>query len=63
MGERVRVIWGHRKAKYFLQLVWTGVIGLKGLMKLVFRRKGFWASKDCEGMPRGRDRSDRLATV
>jgi hypothetical protein len=45
MRERVLVIWGHRKAKYFLQLVWTGVIGLKGLMKLVFRRKGFWASK------------------
>jgi hypothetical protein len=40
MGGRVLVIWGERKAEYFLREVWTGVMGLKGLMKLVFRRRG-----------------------
>jgi hypothetical protein len=42
MRGRVLVIWGHRKAEYFLRDDWTGVMGLNGRKKLVFRRKGFW---------------------
>jgi hypothetical protein len=41
MRARVLVIWGDRKAEYFSHCGWTRVMGLKGLMKLVFRRKGF----------------------
>jgi hypothetical protein len=40
MRGRVLVIWGRRKAEYFSREIWTEVMGLKGLMKLVFRRKG-----------------------
>jgi hypothetical protein len=40
MRGRVLVIWGLRKAEYFLCDDWTGVMGLKGLTKLVFRRSG-----------------------
>jgi hypothetical protein len=32
--------WGRRKAEYFSREIWTGVIGLKGRDKLVFRRRG-----------------------
>jgi hypothetical protein len=40
MRARVLVIWGRHKAEYFLRDDWTEVMGLKGLMKLVFRRRG-----------------------
>jgi hypothetical protein len=39
MRGRVLVIWGRHKAEYFLRDDWTGVMGLKGLMKLGFRRR------------------------
>jgi len=37
----MRLIWGEAKAEYFSREIWTGVIGLKARLKLVFRRKGF----------------------
>jgi hypothetical protein len=39
MRERVRLIWGDRKAEYFSRDDWTGGIGLKGLMKLALWRR------------------------
>src|SRR5258705_3045009 len=40
MRGRVLVIWGRHKAEYFSREIWTEVMELKGLMKLVFRRRG-----------------------
>jgi hypothetical protein len=39
MRARVLVIWGDRKAEYFSREIWTEVVGLKGLAKLVLRRR------------------------
>jgi hypothetical protein len=38
----MRLILADRKAEYFSRQIWTGVIGLKARLKLVFRRKRFW---------------------
>jgi hypothetical protein len=35
----MRLILADRKAEYFSREIWTGVIGLKARLKLVFRRK------------------------
>jgi hypothetical protein len=40
MRERVRLIWGKRKAEYFSRDIWTVVMGLKGLVKLGFLVRG-----------------------
>jgi len=37
----MRLILADRKAEYFSQQNWTGVIDLKARLKLVFRRKRF----------------------
>jgi hypothetical protein len=55
MRERVRLIWGKRKAEYFRRDIWTGVMGLKELGKLGFRRREVWAGRERERMLKGRD--------
>ena len=40
------LIWGLRQAEYFSQADWTRQIGLKGLAKLIFRRR---RSFECRG--------------
>jgi hypothetical protein len=37
----MRLTLADRKAEYFSQQIWTGVIDLKARLKLVFRRKRF----------------------
>jgi hypothetical protein len=40
-ARKMRLILADRKAEYFSQHIWTGVIGLKARLKLVFWRKPF----------------------
>jgi len=40
-ARKMRLTLADRKAEYFSQQIWTGVIDLKARLKLVFRRKRF----------------------
>jgi hypothetical protein len=58
----MRLILADRKAEYFSQQIWTGVIDLKARLKLVFRRRGFAAESDRGGGTRDDDRAHLCPT-